>query len=114
MTSDTKMICATIIGTGIGTAVAVIAVVVTLVGGVRTDVRSLDVAVDDLRGDMHAAVEGLRDDMHAVVDDLRGDMREDHRAFDARLRNVEIAFGKVDQRLLTIERVVLPSPPPDE
>ena len=30
--------------------------------------------------------------------------------FDERLRNVEIAFGKVDQRLLTIERVVLPPP----
>ena len=29
--------------------------------------------------------------------------------FDERLRNVEIAFGKVDQRLLTIERVVLPA-----
>ena len=28
---------------------------------------------------------------------------------DERLRNVEIAFGKVDQRLLTIERVVLPA-----
>ena len=30
--------------------------------------------------------------------------------FDERLRNVEIEFGKVDQRLLTIERVVLPAP----
>ena len=29
--------------------------------------------------------------------------------FDGRLRNVEIEFGKVDQRLLTIERVVLPA-----
>ena len=29
--------------------------------------------------------------------------------FDERLRNVEIAFAKVDQRLLTIERVVLPA-----
>ena len=28
---------------------------------------------------------------------------------DERLRNVEIAFGRVDQRLLTIERVVLPA-----
>ena len=29
---------------------------------------------------------------------------------DERLRNVEIAFGKVDQRLLTIERIILPAP----
>ena len=30
--------------------------------------------------------------------------------FDERLRAVEVALGKVDQRLLTIERVVLPAP----
>ena len=30
--------------------------------------------------------------------------------FDERLRNVEIALGKVDQRLLTIERIILPAP----
>ena len=32
---------------------------------------------------------------------------------DARLRAVEVAFGKVDQRLATIERVVLPAPDGD-
>ena len=31
---------------------------------------------------------------------------------DERLRNVEIALGQLDQRLLTIERVVLPAPEP--
>ena len=31
---------------------------------------------------------------------------------DERLRNVEVAIGKVEQRLLTIERVVLPAPEP--
>ena len=30
--------------------------------------------------------------------------------FDERLRAVEVAFGKVDQRLLSIERVVLSAP----
>ena len=34
--------------------------------------------------------------------------------FDERLRNVEIAFGKVDQRLLTIERVILPPRTPGQ
>ena len=94
MSTDTKWL----IGTGValmasvlGSAVAVIAVVVvTLIGGVREDVRAA-----------HAAVDGLRDDM-----------REDHARFDARLDAVEVAFGKVDQRLLTIERVVLPTPAP--
>ena len=31
---------------------------------------------------------------------------------DERLRAVEIALAKIDQRLLTIERVVLPAPEP--
>ena len=34
--------------------------------------------------------------------------------FDERLRNVEIAFGKVDQRLLTLERVILPPQAPGQ
>lgn len=34
---------------------------------------------------------------------------------DDRLRAVEIAFGKVDQRLETLERAILPSAsPPDD
>ena len=41
-------------------------------------------------------------------------LREDVRGMDGRLRAVEVAFGKVDQRLLTIERVVLPAPAPGE
>ena len=32
--------------------------------------------------------------------------------FDGRLRGVEVALGRVDQRLLVIERVVLPTPEP--
>ncbi len=34
--------------------------------------------------------------------------------FDERLRNIEIAFGKVDQRLLTLERVILPPQAPGQ
>ncbi len=34
--------------------------------------------------------------------------------FDERLRAVEIGFGKIEQRLLTIERVVLPANPADD
>ncbi len=28
------------------------------------------------------------------------------------VRNIEIAFGRVDRRLLTLERVILPHQPP--
>ena len=102
MNNETKWIVGTgaaVIASVFGSAVAVIAVVVTLVGGVREDVRT-----------SRAAVDGLRDDMQAAVDGLRDDVREDHARFDARLDAVEVALGKVDQRLLTIERVVLPAP----
>ena len=106
MTNDTKWIVGTgvaVMASVIGSTVAIIAVVVTLVGGVRDD-------MDGMRDDMHAAVEGLRDDMHAAVEALRDDSREDHARFDARLDAIEVALGKVDQRLLTIERIVLPGP----
>ena len=89
MTRDAKWI----VGTGVaviasvgGSAVAVLAVMVTLVGGVRDDVR-------DLRGELLS----FRHEVNARLD-----------SFETRLRNVEIAFGKVDQRLLTLERVFLP------
>ena len=39
-------------------------------------------------------------------------MREDHQNLDTRLRAVEIGFGKVDQRLLTLERILLPPAEP--
>ena len=109
VSNDTKWIVGTgvaVIASVVGSAVAVIAVVVTLIGGVREDLR-------DVRADMRtmqAAIEGLRDDMQAAIEGLRDDMREDHARFDARLDAVEVALGKVDQRLLTIERIVLPAP----
>ena len=77
MVPDTKWIVGTgvaIIASVIGSAVAVIAVVVTLVGDVRADLRRMD----------------------------------------DRLRAVEVAFGKVDQRLETLERLHLPTPDADE
>ena len=66
------------------------------------------------RNDVHARI----DDVHARIDDVHADLtaridRIETRldGFDERLRNVEIAFGKVDQRLFTLERVILPPQP---
>ena len=81
MTNDAKWIVGTgiaIITAIVGSAVAVTAVVVTLTGDIRTDLR-----------DMNNRLDG----------------------FDARLRAVEIAFGKVAQSLETLERLHLPTPP---
>ena len=60
--------------------------------------------------DLDASVNARMDRIEARMD--RIDTRLD--GFDERLRNVEIAFGKVDQRLLTIERVLLPPQAPGQ
>ena len=41
------------------------------------------------------------------------DLRDDVRSMDDRLRGVEVGFAKVEQRLETIERTILPSASPD-
>lgn len=54
---------------------------------------------------------GIRSDLVEIRADMR-EMRGDIRSLDDRLRAVEIAFGKVDQRLATLERLHLPTPDP--
>lgn len=99
VSSDTKAIIGTIVGTGLVIAVllsAQIAAVNGRVDDVRADMR-------DMQGSLRSEIRDLRTEMHATMD-----------RFDARLDAVEVALGKVDQRLLTIERVVLPAAPPNE
>ena len=69
---------------------------------VRADVRALDNRLTTEIANLRAEVVGLRGELVAQI-----------RALDDRLRAVEIAFGKVDQRLLTLERVFLPTQPPE-
>ena len=88
MSTDTKAIIGTIVGTGL-----------VLAGLLSTQIASVNTRIDDLRVDLH---------------ELRADMREDHARFDTRLDGVEVELGKVGQRLLTIERVVLPGSDADE
>ena len=84
MSSDTKAIIGTIVGTGLVVA-----------GLLSAQIAGVNTRVDDLRADLR-------------------DMRSSIERFDARLDAVEVALGKVDQRLLTIERVVLPPSAPSE
>ena len=77
----------------------IIGTVVVLVGLLAAQIAGVNTRIDDLRTDLR---------------ELRADMREDHVRFDTRLDAVEVALGKVDQRLLTIERVVLPTPDAEE
>lgn len=112
MSSDTKWLIGTgvaIVATIVGSAVAIITVVVTLVGDVRADLR-------DIRTDLTALTAQVAG-VNTRIDDVRADLRDMRTrmdSFDARLRAVEVALGKVDQRLLTIERVVLPPTAPGE
>ena len=98
MNSDTKWI--------IGTAVV-------LAGLLSAQIAGVNARIDDVHariGDVHADLTDRIDRIDARID--RIETRLD--GFDERLRNVEIAFGKVDQRLLTLERVILPPQAPGQ
>ena len=91
MSNDTKWI--------VGTAVV-------LTGLLSAQIAGVNARVDDLRADLTAQLTTQLGAVNARID--RIETRLD--GLDERLRNVGIALGKVDQRLLTIERVVLPAP----
>ena len=101
--SDTRTLVLTIVGTGVGLAVLLTGVMFALIGGVNARIDDVYSGLSTRIDDVHS---GLSTRMDRIETRLDG--------FDERLRNVEIAFGKVDQRLLTIERVVLPGPDADQ
>ena len=128
MSSDTKAIIGTIVATGL----AVAGLLSVQISG---QISSLSVRIDDVRADtldvrgsLHSEMRDLRGSLHSEMRDLRSSLRSEVRAlrsemgemratmdrFDARLDAVEVALGQVDQRLLTIERVVLPATPSHE
>ena len=84
MSTDTKAIVGTIVGTGLVVA-----------GLLSAQIAGVNARVDDLRADLR-------------------DLRSSVERFDGRLDAVEVALGKLDQRLLTIERVVLPPSAPGD
>ncbi len=107
MSSDTKAIIGTVVGTGLVVAGMLAGVMYALIAGVNNRIDDVNGRIDDVRISLTVQIDGLStrvDDMGARMD--RIETRLD--GFDERLRNVEIAFGKVDQRLLTLERVLLP------
>ena len=63
-------------------------------------------------GLLSAQISGVDSSLNARIDDMNGRLERletDVRSMDDRLRAVEIAFGKVDQRLATLERALLPA-----
>ena len=61
-------------------------------------------------GTMLAGMTAMTTVLLTVLVTLVGDVRADVRRMDDRLRAVEISFGKVDQRLATLERLHLAAP----
>ena len=119
VSTDTKWIIGTVLGTGLAlvtTLLTIASLLFAQLGSVNTRIDDMNTRIDDMNtriDDMNTRI----DDMNTRIDDMRGEFRDFRtevrgrmEGFDTRLRNVEIAFGKVDQRLLIIERFVLPTP----
>ncbi len=93
-----------IVGTGIGVTAVVVSVIAVVASGINSRLNAV--------GSQLNTMDGRLNTMDDRIDALRSDMREDHQRLDARLRHVEIEFGKVGQRLETLERAVIPQAPP--
>ena len=76
------------------------------------DVGQLATKADlaDLRADMNTRINDLAADLR----DFRTEANRRMDGFDARLRAVEIAFAKIEQRLATLERAIIPAAQPAE
>ena len=109
MSNDTKAI----IGTIVVAAVALGGLLSAQFAGVNT-------RIDDLRTELIDRIDTVKTDLSNEIATVKADLsadnadiRTDLRRMDDRLRAVEIAFGKVDQRLETLERLHRPAPEPD-
>ena len=99
-----------IIGTGLAITTIIVSTIAIVASGINDHLATTTGQMDALNG----RVESVDRRLDTLRGDMREDhreMREDHREFNTRLRNVEIEFGKVEQRLETLERAVLPQAP---
>ena len=112
MSSDTKAI----IGTIVAAAVSLGGLISVQFAGVNTRIDDVNTRIDDLRTELIDRIDDLRTELIDRIDTVKADLsneiadiRNDLRRMDDRLRAVEIAFGKVDQRLETLERLHRPA-----
>ena len=104
MSNDTRAI----IGTIVAAAVSLGGLLSVQFAGVNTRIDDVNTRIDDLRTELIDRIDTVKADLSADNADIRNDLRR----MDDRLRAVEIAFGKVDQRLETLERLHRPAPEP--
>ena len=88
----------------IGALFAFAALVWTQNGATNARLDELGARIDDLRSEMS----DFRTEIRSEMSDLQVQIRE----LDARVRAVEIELGKVNQRLTTLERAILPAATP--
>ena len=94
----------------------VLGTLAVLAGLILQQGAATNARIDDLQAETRAGLANVRTEMQAGFTRIDGrlDRLEDRlQALDDRLRAVEVAFGKVDQRLETLERTVLPAPADD-
>ncbi len=116
---DTKWVVGTgvavilsVVGTGVALGVFLLSGVNARFDDVNARFDDVNARIDDLRTELIARVDDLRTELTTRIEAVEGNLagvRTDLRRFDDRLRAVEIAFGQVDQRLETLERLHLPA-----
>ena len=118
VSSDAKWIIGAMGGLIIAVAGLLSAQINVQFNGLNTRIDELDARlstrIDELDARLSTRIDELDIRLSARIDELRADVRELRAALvrvDERLDAVEVAVGRIDQRLATIERVVLPSPP---
>ena len=105
MSSETKTL-SVLVGTIVGTAIAMTTVITTSIGGRMTNLENeLRATRGELREEIRATRGELREEIRATRDELR----EEIRLLAGRVRTVETGFARVDQRLETIEHAVIPA-----
>ena len=124
MSTDTKAI----IGTIVAATISLGGLLSVQFVGVNNRIDDVNNRIDDLRTGVNNRIDDLRTELIDRIDAVRADLsaeiagvradnaeiRNDLRRMDDRLRAVEIAFGKVDQRLETLERLHRPDTGPGE
>ena len=101
MTNESKIILGSTIGTILATGLGLAVLTTTLF-------LSLGNRIDTLDRDLGGRIENLG----GRIDSLRQDMREDYQRLDERMRTIEQGFSKIETRLATLERAVIPAAEP--
>ena len=101
MSDDTKWL----IGTGVVLAGLLSAQILSVNSGLSNRIDDLSDRIDDVNTSLSNRIGDLNSSLNDRMDRIENRLN----GVAERLRNVEINLGKVDQRLLTIERVVLPA-----